>query len=36
MFVYGTDKEGHPLIIFTARMNDPKDRNVDEMACDLM
>jgi hypothetical protein len=31
LYAYGFDKDGHPLIIFTPRLNFPKERDVNEM-----
>jgi hypothetical protein len=31
VYVYGTDKEGHPLVHFRPRLNDMETRDVDEM-----
>ena len=32
LYMHGTDKEGHPLLIWRVRMNNPRDRDVEEMA----
>jgi len=31
LYLHGTDKEGHPLLIWRVRFNFPKERDVDEM-----
>lgn len=31
VFVHGVDKEGHPLVIYRAKLQIPAERNVDEM-----
>lgn len=33
LYSYGVDKGGRPLIIFTPRFNNPKERDVNEMVC---
>ena len=30
-YQHGVDSEGHPLVIYTPRLNNPKTRNVDEL-----